>query len=435
MSKQIIKFFPFVVYLLVLNCGSTNGVREGKLPTGISVVMKNVPHTSIVTVLMMVKAGSIHETALNNGISRLVESSLFRISKNYRDIQWTLDSYGCKYRSATYNDFVYFSVTVDKLFLTRVLEIFADVVKNAEFPDSLVHRVKDELLSDINLEYKNPVLQLRKLFLKKSFQVHPYRFLPLGTMETIQNLKSKDVREYYENLYIPQNITIVIVGNFERRQVLRILKKSLGSFWRIPLRTYHWASEPEQTVPREEANFHSFPRNIAFFTIGWRAPSIRDPDTYSMDILTAALGIGESSILNTQIRDQMDSVYFIWAEYMTPREPGYFLINIVCRPSAVEEVKKRIFREIDILSRDSITPKALKRAKMYLEAQEAYSREGTMESAFYLGFWSVMKDIHFVKTYLPNIRKVSLQMLKKTASKYLKSNNYTSVVLLPSEKR
>ena len=423
----------FLLVLLGWGCSNPDLPRETVLENGVRVITKQNHDTPIVTVLFMVNAGSLHERDENHGISRLVEHALFQSSDHYKDIQQTIDSYGGQFRSETLPDFVSYAVTVDRQYMDHILAIFNDVFQSSTFSDSILQEAKDILRIKMKSEDSNLRHQLLKAFLKHSFDVHPYRLYHRGDSEKIEKLQVSDVQEYYSNLYIPENITISIAGEFNYSRTIRFLNNSLGSLTRNPGKTVPWEAETDQTHPEEVIQSHSLDEQIALVSLGWRAPSIRDPETFTMDVLVTAMGIGESSRLNKHIRNQMGSVYSVWGEYRTPREPGYCIFVAVCDPLSVEDVKKQILHEVDILRTDSITPKELDRALMHVKTQEAYSHQGTMGTAYYQGYWSTVKDFDFSQTYIQNIEQVSIQDRQVVAKKYLTQHNYTSLILLPAK--
>jgi zinc protease len=292
---------------------------------------------------------------------------------------------------------------------------------------------KQELEKKMKSEEPNLRYQLLRIFLRQFFHHHPYRFFHLGDRERCRLFQVQDVSEYYSNLYIPENITIVIVGDFKRARVIRFLQRSIGSFSRIARKSYTWNQESDLDRPVEVIKKHTLHEQIALVSVGWKAPSIRDKETYGMDVLVAAIGMGESSRLNEHMKDQRGSVYSVWAEYSTPREPGFCMVTAVCDPSVVDDVKRRILKEVDILRADSITPEELKKGIRYIKTQEAYSHQETMGTAYYLGYCSTVQDFKFYQTYLQNIEHVTIQDIRDVVIKYLKSGNYTSVILMPSK--
>jgi len=168
--------------------------------------------------------------------------------------------------------------------------------------------------------------------------------------------------------------------------------------------------------------------------VGWQAPSIRNPDTYGVDVLVSCLGTGKASRLNMQIRAGMDSVYSIWAEYLTPRQPGYLVIAGICHPRVAERMKERILREVDILKRDLITPAELVRAKAALRSIKAYSHQSTAGTAAYLGYGTVLGSQDFAVNYDRSIDAVTAEDMRLAAVKYLEGDRYTSVILLPKDR-
>jgi zinc protease len=384
---------------------------------------------------LFVRAGSLQETEADEGISRFLEKSLFRMTRNHRDIRTEISSYGGEYMSGVNQDFIYLAVTVGSAFSGPIRSIFEDVILNSEFSDSLVDGVRNDMLIRIADERKNPRVQIQSAFLQTVFTVHPYRRLPFGSIETFRKLTAGDISRYYENNFVPENIVLVVTGRFDRRSIVRSLNQSLGTFARKAAVRYEWRQEPLRTKPASVVLTHGLKPSLAFVSVGWMAPSITNRETYAMDVVLEALGTGESSRLNREIRSSMQSVYSIWAEYRTPREPGYFIIMAICEPSAADSVRSRVLREIGILRDDSLTPTELARAKQMVTAMSAYRSEGATDCAFDLGYWSTMAELDFARTYPRRIQAVTAEDVQNTVRTYLKDENSVSVILLPERPR
>ena len=430
-TRAVFFIILFCGYLFIA-CGPDSGPEEVILQNGVTVVLKNEPSTPIVSVLMRVKAGSINETEETQSISRLVEKAIFRQTAGCPDVQWSIESYGGTYFASTTRDYNSFFFEVTNDYLLDVLNIIADVVQYTQLNDSLITRVKSELKGTMAREQSFRTV-LRKHFLENTFQKHPYRFLAQGNPDRLGALTAGQADTFFKSLYIPENINLAIVGGFNKKKLLDNLKKNIGAFERKPVKKFTWEEEPAQGAPREIVSAYSSNKPLALISVGWAAPSVRSSDTYPMDVLLVTLGVGESTRLNRQVRDRYKKVYFVETEYVTPMEPGYILITVLCDPSVVDAVKEQILNEVDIIRKDSITPNELMRAKRYFEAQEAYGHQSTRRAAFSYCFWSLMQDLRFARRYLPNIQRVSLADVKVTAEKYLKRSNYTSVILYPEK--
>jgi len=408
---------------------------EYRLSNGLRIILEENSASQVTCMSLFVPAGSIQETEADQGIARFTEKSLFRVTRNHRDVRTEISSYGGEYASGVNQDFIFFSVTVGSAFSGPILAIYEDVILNSEFSDSLVDAVRSEMLAKIGDELQNPRVQMQSAFLQSAFKVHPYRRLPFGSAETFRKLGTGDIRRYYENNFVPDNIVMVVTGRFERRSVVERLEKSLVSFRRKSAARYEWLQEPSRTEPAFTVQTHTFPQPLAFVAVGWIAPSITNRATYAMDVALEAIGIGESSRLNREIRSSMQSVYTVWAEYRTPREPGYFLIQAICEPSVADTVRRRVLHEIEILRDDSLTPSELARAKQMITAMTAYSSEGATDRAIYLGYWSTMAALDFAKSYADRIQAVTADDVQNTVRTFLKDDNSISVILLPKKPR
>jgi zinc protease len=280
-------------------------------------------------------------------------------------------------------------------------------------------------------EQSSPALDNYMMFLKEIFKKHPYRRLPSGRLETINRFTSQDIANFYQSTLIPSNIVFIVAGDIKKDRVVNWFQSNLKEFDREPIWTFQWEQELPQEAPREIHHVHTSKDKIAIITLGWQAPSIQNPDTYGMDILTFSLHGLFSGRLNTEIRERFSPIYHLESLYRTPREPGYFFITVVCKPDIVDQVKERLLKEIAIIRIDSITPKELEKSKMYFQSYEAYKDESSWESAYYLGYWTVMTGIQFANTYVPELNQVTLEDVKRIAQTYLRDDNYTIVISLP----
>ena len=430
--RALVTAFLFLSILLS-GCRKSGSPDLIKLNNGFTTITQVIPGRKIATVLLAVRAGSIYENENINGISLLISKILFRESEKYKNIKKEIDAFGGRYYSTTRQDFTIYSITLQSDYVDEALTIFRDALINPVITDSIVTVCKKEMLSELESDEKNPRFVLMREFLNKAFTVHPYKLYPKGTQFSINKLSYADVRNYFTSLYTPSNMTLVIVGDFHLKSILQKCRNNFENFERKPVMQFSYDQEPVQRKPREAVIRSKAAQGAAVVSVGWHSPGIRSRDTYAMDILLQTLGVGISSRLNCQLTEEMPDVFWTWGSYVTSREPGCFVLNAVCSISVAQKVKTKILKEVEVVRRDSITPRELEKAKMYFIAEAAYDLESTLDSAYSLAFWSINKDFNFAETYLPNIKKVTIEDVKRVAQKYLKPDSYTSVVLYPEK--
>jgi zinc protease len=421
----------FALWGAVGSAAGGEGTEEIVLPNGMSAILHPFPHTNVTCLALFVRAGSICETDSTQGLTRFMEKSLFRMTGRHRDVRAEIDSYGGNFQSGVSPDFIEFTVTASGAFLSPLLDLFDDVIRDARFSDSLAADVREDLIRRLEEESKNPDVQILSRFLALEFREHPYRFIPNGSIGGFRSLSVEDVRRHYEESFVPRNLVLVITGQFDRKALIRRLGESIGRFERKSADRPAWKPEPRHDGPVDAVQRHGFGRSVAFVAVGWPAPAASDKATYAMDVLMTALGSGESSRLNRQIRVSAPSLYSVWSEYRTPREPGYLRITAACAPSDVDSVRGAILREIRILRDDPMPEPEMTRAKRMLSATESFSREGATDFATYLGYWATVADLDLARNYTRRIQAVTPEDVQNVVRVYLRDDRRVILTLLP----
>jgi zinc protease len=422
-----------VCFLIGAAASAAGGDRteEIVLPNGVRAILHPFPHTNVTCLALFVRAGSICETDTTQGITRFMEKSLFRMTGSRRDVRFEIDSYGGNYQSGVNPDFIEFAVTASGAYLFPLLGLFDEVIRDARFDDSLAADVRGELIRRLEEERKNPDVQILSRFLSLEFREHPYRFIANGSIAGFKSLSAADIRRHYEETFVPENLVLVVTGQFDRTELIRRLRESIGRFERTPRHRPAWKPEPPHAGPVDVVERHRFGKPVAFVAVGWPAPAASDGATYAMDVLMTALGSGESSRLNRQIRVSAPSLYSVWSEYRTPREPGYLRITAACAPSDVDSVRKAIYREVRILRDDPMPEPEMARAKLMLAATESFSREGAADYATYLGYWATVADLDLARNYVRRIRAVTPEDARNTVRAFLRDDRRVTLILLP----
>lgn len=415
-------------------CRDTTAIYQNKLNNGMTLILNQKSETEIVSVILLVRAGAILDTEETQGLAKEVQTCLFHETDSNEDVQLTINSLAAKYFTGLHPDFVYFGITASSNYLPNIFSIVKDVVFYSSFSDSLVLAKKYQLQQELEQANNNPRKKMAMMFREALFTDHPYRFSGLGSGKTISAITTGDVQHFHERYYIPSNMTVIVTGHFDHNSVRRSLEGMLdvGDDVRPPVKT--WKPQWRQNEIHSSVATHHYGPDIAFVSLGWNAPCIQNKDTYVMDILLGCIGIGESSRLNVQVRDKIPGVYYTWAEYTTTREPGYFVMNAICHPDRVQEVKNAFLKEIAIIQTDSVTPKELARTKQYFKSLEAYQNEDVINASFSIGYWAALSDYSFSQSYLSKLNEVTLDDLKKASKQYFNLNAYTWCALVPGTK-
>ena len=270
-----------------------------------------------------------------------------------------------------------------------------------------------------------------------AFQVHPYHWPVIGSVEDVSGLTTPDLNSWYHAHYQPGNATIVVVGDINADRTLELIKKYYGS---IPGRGQpkrEIAPEPPQNGERRLTLFDGGIASERFIQ-AYHSPSANEDDSYAMDILSNILFEGASSRAYRKLVDQMNIMEDVAGTDFTPTYPGLFMISGTMKngvPSAqAEEALDQLIRDIQ---EHGVTAQEIQVAVRQLTVQTVDSIATPHGMAELLGtIVTVLNHPHSIEDDLEKYEHVTAADVQRVANKYLTPNTRSIVVLAPaSEKR
>ncbi len=206
------------------------GVEIFQLDNGIQVLLiqkKNIPMVGINTV---VKVGSAYETFATSGMSHMLEHLLFNgtdkmTQKQLYDATDLIGGYNNANTSEYYTNFMMVT-PADKI--KKGMQIQAAMLFNSTMPEKKFKKEKGIVLEEIAKTLANPQAQIERNTNSIIYKNHALSLPTVGTYETIRNMKRNDVEKFYKNYYVPNNMIINVIGNFENAQMIKWLKDIYG---------------------------------------------------------------------------------------------------------------------------------------------------------------------------------------------------------------
>jgi len=407
-------------------------VKETVLNNGLTIITSEIHTFPIVALDMWVKVGSADENKENNGVSHFIEHMLFKGTKErgVGEIDKAIEGRGGRLNAGTSYDFTHYYITVPSLYWEEALEILGDLIFNPAFDKEELERERRVILEEIGRGEDNPESYLRDLFYQTAYQKHPYRLPILGSRESVRSLKRDDLLNYYQKHYHPNNMALVVVGDFKTERVLSKVRELFKDFKAEELPLIASVKEPEQTEERKVVLSKDLKQS--YLILGFPAPSVKEKkDVYAMDLIITILGEGRNSRLEQELKEKKNLVSSISADYLTQKDPGLFYILATLEPEKIDKVREEILSQIDNLKRREVGKKELEKAKRLLSSMVAFDTETNNGKSSYLGFYFAIDKISFALTYLDGIKKVTPSQIKEVANKYLRGN-YTLCILQPS---
>ena len=405
----------------------------------------------MVNVSSWVKTGSINENDKNNGISHFLEHLMFKGTHKHKagEFDHILESKGAVVNAATWKDYTFYYVTLPKgennENFNLAIELHADMMSDPVIPDyemGAPFSVNDKTVTDkrerhvvieeIRMRKDQPWTKVYNITNNAMYTSHPYKRDVIGTPEIISQVSQEEVMNYYRTFYSPENVTTIVVGDFDSEQVLN---KIVSEF--------NWGERPEPPrhgiIPdepvrktvyiEEEASINS-----SFMMFGFLGAPARDlKNVIALEMLAIILGEGTSSRLYANlIENQKEQIFnIIDAENYNFRDGCNFFIQANFNSEYKEKAVELVKQEIESI-KSGISDRELNKARKKLKSRFAGEVETVSEIGESIGYYmTVCDDLALAEQYIPTCDSISAEELVETAKKYLNINNAVISLLVP----
>ena len=336
------------------------------LKNGMTVIVQRVA-TPVVSVRSVTLAGGVYEKQwLGGGLSHLLEhlvaggSNERRTEAQNRDL---LQKIGNNSNAYTTEDNTAFFVNTTVPHMEEAVDLVSGWVLARRSPCRNIDREYQVVQRELEMGLGEPDRQLYYMAQTNRYRVSPARVPVIGYQSVIQKLSRDDVYTYYKMAYQPNNMVFTVVGDIEPSVMLAAVQKNVAAAPPGRVFSHDIESEPAVLTPRTVAA--TFPKlGQARLMIGFPSVSFNDPDMYAIDLLAAALGGGESSVLVEELRDRQQLVSGIGAEDETPGfVKGTFMVMMELDPDKVQQATDALLKAIETVKSEGISEDRLARAK------------------------------------------------------------------------
>ncbi|MDF2690980.1 MAG: putative Peptidase [Gammaproteobacteria bacterium] len=431
----------FLSAIALINFGfaEPSDVKAYQLSNGLTVLVKPDHRAPVAVFEIWYHVGAADENTGTTGISHFLEHMMFRGTTQYPDGQFAkmIAANGGQENAFTTNDYTgyYEMMSADKLPLSFQLE--SDRMQHLLLDANAVTTEHQVIMEERRMRIDDdPMSFAYERFLAAAFLNNPYQHPTIGWMSDMQQLNQQDLESWYHTWYVPNNATIVVVGDVDPDQVYQLAEKYFGSIpsRALPTRAVY-VSPP--AVGEKQVVVNRTAQVPAIF-MGFNVPVVKTDKTtwepYALMILAAALDNDDSSILDQRlIRDQqiaagVDVDYSAFSRYDN-------LFSIVAVPSKnanIAQLQAAIWQQLNLLKQEPLSLAQLQKIKQALYAQEVYSQDSLLNQANELGsFASVGLPWQLSQTYLENINAVTAAQVQSVAKRYLSEDNLTITILQP----
>ena len=418
-------------------------VSKYQLENGMNVIVKEDHRAPVVVHQVWYRVGSNYEYNGITGISHMLEHMMFKGTKTLKPGEFSkiVSKLGGQENAFTSSDYTAYYQVIGKQHLETVMELEADRMRNVVITDEEFQKERDVVTEERRWRIEDrPGSKLYEQFKAMAYMNSPNRHPVIGWMQDIRNYTVEDLKAWYQRWYVPNNATLVVVGDVEPEQVYEWAKKYYGVYEPGTIVPPKPQVEVEQEGERR-LTLKGVTRNPKVL-MGFHAPTLvtaKDDATiqevYALSVLSSILGGDTSSRLEkNQVRGSKQLAAAKAGVDSTDRLTTLFTLQAAPSQGVTpEQVEQILWAEIEKLQQQPVSQKELDRVLAQAESSYIYHQDSIQAQATIIGsLISVGLSEQVLENWVENLRKVTPEQIQAVAKKYLQKDKATVATLLPN---
>ncbi len=409
-------------------------VKEFTLNNGMKVILCPNKKAPVVTSQVWVRTGSADEPKGLEGVSHFIEHLVFKGSDKYKvgEIAAEIEGHGGELNAYTSFDQTVFYMTLSKVYKEKTFEILSEMMGFPKFDAAEVDKEREVVIEEIRRSMDNPHRISSRALFSTLYKQHPYGVPVIGYEDNIKTMSVDKIKKYYSEHYVPENMTLVVVGDFEESDATPEIEKW---FQKLPKSTKSKVMRPaEESQEKARINILREDFEEKVFHMAWPVPEITHPDAYALEILAAVLGHGESSRLMRSLFQEKQLAKYSVSHVYLAKDPGFFAITSSPVDGKVGGCLSEIINQLKIFFSSGALDTELERIKNNYKADAFYSLETANGYAQKIGNYN---DLYgnplFQETFLKNISNVTADDLIRVAKEYLSPKHLNIIAMFPKD--
>lgn len=351
----------------------------GKTECGIRYAVKR-SGSAVAYCSLGITCGTRSETGFHSGIAHFTEHTLFKGTAHKKSsvINGYLDKLGGELNAYTTKEEIVLHATVLKEDLMKASSLLMEIATSATFPENEVNTERGVVIDEIKSYKDNPAEDIYDRFEEKLFAGHPLTNPILGSVKSVKEITSEELRRFVKEKFVPEAMAFTIVADIDEKRMEAGLLKLAGKFFADFRPSGNGLVRPARV---ELCNVFdemiSRKTHEANAVVGGYAPSLYEEKERLATVLLSNIlaGPAMNSILNSILREKHGWVYGVESSYTQYADTGILAISLGCEKENLDRCLAAIDKEILKLQTQELTERKLNAAKKQLLGQLAISSD------------------------------------------------------------
>lgn len=377
-------------------------VQKKVLHNGMTVLVRSMHNVPKVSLQLWYRVGSKDEKTGEKGIAHLIEHMIFKGTKKLTesDINTVSHKLSGSINAFTSFDYTGYLFNLPTHHWHEALPILADCMTNCSFKDDHLNSEMKAVIQELKMYRDDYQSSLIEEMIGSIFADHPYHYPIIGFKQDLWSVYGADLMAFYKKHYIPNNATLVIVGDVVPQEVFRLVEEYFGAIPANP----HYKKETfffnEDIVSKSVTLYRDVQQPVAanVFVV----PGISERKEHVVEIASWILGEGKSSRLYKKIVDELKLATSLTTFYYDLFDHALFFIMYEPKNNAdIAKIEAVIQQEIDSIIKDGLDDQELDRAIKKAQMKVYNILENTEKQAYDIGkYYTATGDENYIFNYL-----------------------------------
>jgi predicted Zn-dependent peptidase len=401
------------------------------LKNNLTLIIHQDKSTPMACVNILYNVGARDEDENKTGFAHLFEHLMFGGSVNIPNYDEPLQLVGGENNAFTTNDITNYYCTVPSENLETAFWLESDRMLSLAFTDKSLEVQRSVVIEEFKQRYLNqPYGDVWLLLRPLAYKVHPYKWSTIGKeISHIENAVMSDVKAFFKEHYCPANAILVVAGNVERGNVIRLAEKW---FEPIPSGTATIRNLPKEPLQKEKRTLtvhRDVPQNAIYKAYHMCARV--DEEYHTVDIMSDILSRGNSSRLYKELVKNKKLFSDLNAYVMGDFDAGLFVISGKLSDGVtVEQAEQGIEDELQKIKTETVPADELQKCKNKTESTIIFSEADVLNKATNLAISELLGDANLINEETEKYQQVTAEGIKKVANKILQKENCSTLYYL-----
>jgi zinc protease len=394
------------------------------LPNGLQVYAVEEHATPTVAIHVWYHVGSKDDPPSRSGFAHLFEHLMFKSTAHMASemMDRLTEDIGGENNAFTTDDATAYYEVIPSNYLQTLLWAEGERMGSLTVDESNFKSERDVVKEEFRQSVLAPPYGLFYYAIDKdSFVSHPYRRPTIGSIEDLDAATLQDVQAFHATYYRPDNATLVVVGDFDPKQLDVWVDRYLGSIPKpnTPIPRVDVKEPPRAESKRITETGPNVP--LPALALSWLAPSATSAERYALDLAAAVLAQGESSRLYQSLIYQQQIAQDVSADADLREDLGIYVITATAASGKSPSlVQKSIESELRAIEEKLVSASELEKAKNQLITQQLRRRETNNGKALSIGYAvTVLHDAAEVNNGLARLQAVTPADVQRAMKKYV----------------